>query len=396
MGGYISPLTKNINFRMKILLVGEYSRLHNSLKEGLKKLNHEVTIVAAYDGFKKYGVDLLIEKKYQKGIKKKFKNVIFKISGIDLESLYIKRQIKKLKPQLSGFDVVQFINEASFLCTAPIEKDIFDLIASWNKHVYLLSCGTDYISVNYANDEHYRYSILTPYKNGKDKTFLDAYGLKFLTSPYKTLHEHIYSKVNGVIASDLDYHLPLNNHPKYLGLIPNPVNIDTLKYKKPEIEDEIVIFHGINSHNYLKKGNDIFEEALTIVNKRFGEKIKIITVRSMPYEDYIKAFDGAHIVLDQIYAYDQGYNALEAMAKGKVVFTGAEKEWLNYYNVDEDTIAINALPNATYIAQKLEWLIKNPDKIIEISKNARHFIEVHHNYISSAKSYLKVWEENNG
>ena len=39
------------------------------------------------------------------------------------------------------------------------------------------------------------------------------------------------------------------------------------------------------------------------------------------------AFDTAHILLDQVYAYDQGYNALEAMAKGKVVFTGAEKEW---------------------------------------------------------------------
>ena len=30
---------------MKVLLVGEYSRLHNSLKEGLQKLGHEVFIV---------------------------------------------------------------------------------------------------------------------------------------------------------------------------------------------------------------------------------------------------------------------------------------------------------------------------------------------------------------
>ena len=33
------------------------------------------------------------------------------------------------------------------------------------------------------------------------------------------------------------------------------------------------------------------------------------------------------------------------MAKGKVVFTGAEKEWLDYYEASEDTIAINALPD---------------------------------------------------
>ena len=39
---------------MKILLVGEYSRLHNSLKEGLTALGHEVTIVGTGDHFKKY------------------------------------------------------------------------------------------------------------------------------------------------------------------------------------------------------------------------------------------------------------------------------------------------------------------------------------------------------
>lgn len=380
---------------MKILLVGEYSRLHNSLKEGLEKLNHDVTIVAAHDGFKKYDVDFLIKKKYQKGPKRKIKNLIYRVSGVDLESINIKNQIKKLRPQLSNYDIVQFINEAPFGCTAKIERDIFDLISGCNSNIYLLSCGTDYTSVSYANDDKFRYSILTPYKNGKDTTFLSAYGLKFLEPEFKALHNHIYKKINGVIASDLDYHIPLKNHPKYLGLIPNPINTEILKFEKPQIEDKVVIFHGINSHNYFKKGNDIFDKALEILKTKYSERVKIITVRSLPYKDYIKAYNEAHIILDQVYAYDQGYNALEAMAKGKVVFTGAEKEWLDHYNVKEDTIAINAIPNENDIAKKLEWLIKNPEKIIEISYNARQFIEEHHNYVKSAKLYLKTWKDNN-
>jgi hypothetical protein len=48
---------------MKILLVGEYSRLHNSLKEGLLKLGHEVILLGSNDGFKDYPVDLRIKKK---------------------------------------------------------------------------------------------------------------------------------------------------------------------------------------------------------------------------------------------------------------------------------------------------------------------------------------------
>ncbi|WP_299364561.1 glycosyltransferase [Winogradskyella sp.] len=380
---------------MKILLVGEYSRLHNSLKEGLVKLNHHVTIVATYDGFKKYDVDLLIEKNYQKGVLRKLKNLIFSLTGIDLESNNVKKQIQRLEPQLKDYDVVQFINEAPFGCLAKVEKDIFDLISSWNKTTFLLSCGTDYISVNFANKGNFRYSILTPYKNGKDSAQLSSYGLKFLTPKFKELHQHIYKRIKGVIASDIDYHIPLKHHPKYLGLIPNPINTELLEFKLSKIEDRIVIFHGINSNNYYKKGNDIFEEALTIIDQKYSESIKIVTVRSLPYNEYIKAYDEAHILLDQIYAYDQGYNALEAMAKGKVVFTGAEKEWLEYYNIKEDTVAINALPNATQIAQKLEWLIKNPDKIIEISKNARQFVEVHHHYVSSAKKYINIWQSGN-
>lgn len=377
---------------MKILLVGEYSRLHNSLKEGLEFLNHEVTIVATKDGFKNYDVDLSITKKYQKGLLKKIKNAIYRFTKIDLESLQIKKQIINLRPKLSGFDVVQFINEGSFGCTATIEKDIFDLISSWNTAIFLLSCGTDYISVKFAYDDHLRYSILTPYFNGKDQ-FISSYGLKFLEPEFHQLHQHIYTRISGVIASDLDYHLPLQGHSKYLGLIPNPINIEKLEFQPLTVQDKIVIFHGINSHNYYKKGNDIFEEALAIVNRKYSENIKIVTVRSLPYDEYIRTYNEAHIMLDQIYAYDQGYNALEAMAKGKVVFTGAEQEWLDYYNLKEDTVAINALPDAEKIAKKLEWLIRNPEKIIEISTNARRFVEIHHNHKRCAEQYLSTWQK---
>ncbi len=45
---------------MKILLLGEYSRLHNSLKKGLEYLGHEVTLVSTGDLFKNYPADISI------------------------------------------------------------------------------------------------------------------------------------------------------------------------------------------------------------------------------------------------------------------------------------------------------------------------------------------------
>ena len=105
----------------------------------------------------------------------------------------------------------------------------------------------------------------------------------------------------------------------------------------------------------------------------------------------IKSYNECHIFLDQVYAYDQGYNALEAMAKGKVVFTGAEKEWLEYYDLKENSVVINALPDVNYLVEKLSVLIENPEEIKNISLNARKFIENYHSCDSVATSYEHKW-----
>ena len=97
--------------------------------------------------------------------------------------------------------------------------------------------------------------------------------------------------------------------------------------------------------------------------------------------------------MDQVYAYDQGYNALEAMALGKVVFTGAEDKWLELYKLKEDRVAINALPNVSKIVEKLSWLIENPIHLENISKNARKFIMKHHDYKNIALKYISSWEK---
>ena len=48
---------------MNILLLGEYSRLHNSLKEGLVSLGHNVILAAGKDRFKNFPNDICFEPK---------------------------------------------------------------------------------------------------------------------------------------------------------------------------------------------------------------------------------------------------------------------------------------------------------------------------------------------
>jgi hypothetical protein len=61
--------------------------------------------------------------------------------------------------------------------------------------------------------------------------------------------------------------------------------------------------------------------------------VQIITTRDIPYTTHINSYNKAHILLDQTYAYDQGYN-LEAMAKGKW-FYGTEHLFMEHYKLTE-------------------------------------------------------------
>ena len=378
---------------MKVLLVGEYSRLHNSLKEGLTELGHEVILISTGDYFKDYPSDIKIKPKFINGFSKKIKVGLYLLFKIDITSLSINSQFFRNSKRLVNYDVVQLINENPFGTTPEEAEKIVLFLKANNKKLFLLSCGTDYISVKYAFDKKLRYSILNPFFEGKMSAEEINPALKYLEKGHISLHKLLYKNINGVIASDMDYHIPLLENPIYKGLVPNPVNIEKLKNNPVKIHNKIVIFHGINRSNYFRKGNDFFEAALEKIKKKYPEKVEVITVENIPYKEYIEKYNKAHIILDQCLSYDQGYNALEAMAKGKVVFTGVEKELEEFYGLT-DTVAINALPDVDYLVNTLEDLILNPEKIEIISQAARKFVEDEHNYIEIAKRYLSIWQDN--
>ena len=375
---------------MKILLVGEYSRLHNSLQEGLRALGHQVMVISTGDYFKKYPSDILLQRKFDTGLARKIKIAIYLLFKFDITSWHITRQFFKNASSLKGFDVVQLINESSFGATPRDEIKMISFLKQNNKKLFLLSCGTDYLSVQHQLSDVNPYSILSNYKEGRVSKIEFKSILKYTTPAFKKLHQYVFQNIDGVIASDFDYHMPLQGHKKYLGLIPNPINTKKLRICKVDTKRPIKIFMGINRTNYHSKGISYFEKALAIIQQKFPKKVHIEIVENLPYEQYIEKYNNAHIILDQVYAYDQGYNALEAMAKAKVVFTGAETAFMQHYKLDTP-VAINALPEVDSLVIALEKLIDNPEKITEIGLAAQDFVIQHHDYKKVAQQYLDSW-----
>lgn len=376
---------------MRILLVGEFSRLHNSLKEGLTALGHEVVIIANGDGFKNYPADLSTKAKWcETKLGNIPRQIIFRLTRFDIARIEFGIRFYFHLNKLKDFDVVQFINEAPIQTTPSLERFLLKKLIHQNKKTFLLCCGVDYLVAQHFIEKKERYSIMNPYfenpKSKKEYQFL----LDFLSKSHKKTHQLIYQNIHGVIASDIDYLLPMQGHPKFLGLTPNPINTAAIDFSELKIDDKIILFLGINRGTYFTKGITFFEKALEIVKEKMGDRIEIIIAENLPYQTYINQYNRAHIILDQVYSFDQGYNALEAMAKGKVVFTGAEIEFEKYYNLTEK-VAINALPDVDSLVKDLTHLIENPAEISTIGKRARTFIEEHHNYKNCAEDYLSKW-----
>lgn len=376
---------------MRILLVGEYSRLHNSLKEGLEALHHDVTIIGTGDNFKQFPVDYSIFPKYF--LKNKLlvfiNKALFRVFKLDLQLAEKGIRFWSFLPKLKDYDVVQLINSNAIETYPFFSKFLLKRLFNQNKKSFLLVCGEDTPIIDFLLTDKLKYSILTPYLKDNNLKSEFRFSLKYTQRNYRDLYDFVSKKVSATLVSDLDYKIPMPE----ITLIPNPINTDKIAFENLDISKRIVIFLGINKSSYIKKGTVFFEKVLAIIKEKYGAKVEIISAENIPYSKYIMLYSRAHILLDQVYGYDQGYNALEAMAKGKVVFTGAETEFMNNYNLHE-RVAINALADVDYLVNELSFLIENPEEIVAIGKRARAFIEREHQYVKIAQKYLDVWNSN--
>jgi hypothetical protein len=97
----------------------------------------------------------------------------------------------------------------------------------------------------------------------------------------------------------------------------------------------------------IKEGN-FFEKALKIIETKYEDKVK--SLRPEIFLILHHSYNKAHILLDQTYAYDQGYNALEAMARGG--FTGRN---ILRSIITNRKIAINAIADVDYLVNELSF-----------------------------------------
>lgn len=382
---------------MKILLLGEYSGVHNNLRKALIENGYEVLLLSDGDSYKSFDSDIFIKYKHIDSsntiIKKiiKIYYLILAYSGFK-GTIQIFKHIDSLR-KLKGYDVVQLINPI-FLSDfgSIVNFAVFLYLKNNNKKIFLCALGDDYFWVKLCLDRKIKYSFFNRMNIRTIGKYV--YPIRYVYGLlYPQLNKYIAKNCNAVIPGLYDYYMAYESVPNRTSIVPIIIPYLNNDQKiQGGIKEKLSIFHGWQPGKDLRKGNDIFDKAIRRLLKKYPDLISYNIVGGVKYEDYIRSFNNSDIFIDQCYSYDRGVNALIGMQAGKVVLSGFESEVKEYYGVKKAPI-INALPNEDSIYDQIEELIMKPEKVAEYKKSAKDFIKNYHNPEKILHMYFKIWNK---
>lgn len=377
---------------MKILLMGEYSNVHATLAEGLRKLGHEVTVLSNGDFWKNYPRDIDLVRKPGK------------LGGI----MYMMK-LYTIVHKLRGYDIVQLINPMFLELKAERIFPIYQYLRKHNKKVILSGFGMDYYWVSVCcKDKPLRYSDF----NIGDKLRTNTDALKerkdWLGTEKGRLNQMIAEDCDGIVTGLYEYWACYQpSFPQKTTFIPFPIkpqlitsgngnsyiHVENHQVIPLDIPKKVKLFIGINKNRSEYKGTDIMLKAAQAIAKKYPDKTELRIAESIPFAEYVKMMNGSDAILDQLYSYTPSMNPLEAMARGIICIGGGEPE--NYEIIHEDKLRpiINVLPNYESVYLQLEHLVLHPELVPLLKQQSIEYISKHHDYIKVAKRYEAFYQK---
>lgn len=362
---------------MKILLLGEYSNVHHTLAEGLRRLGHNVTVVSDGDGWKNYPRDVDLRRR----------------SLGFLDTMRYLCRLWRLMPRLRGYDVVQLINPVFLSLKAERIMPYYRQLRRHNRALFMGAFGMDYYWVKAGTDCHtFRYSDFNigsePRMNNDNRVWIHDW----LHGAKGRLNRDIAADCDGIVSGLYEYDASYRPYfPDKLCFIPFPINPDAVCPIQERNDGKVRFFIGIQRARSAYKGTDIMLRALERVARERPATCEMVKVESVPFEQYERLMDSSDVLLDQLYSYTPAMNALLGMAKGLVVVGGGEPE--NYEILGETELRpiVNVEPNEESVYQALLNLADHPEHVRELKRQSVAYIRRHHDYVKVARQYVDFW-----
>lgn len=377
---------------MKILLMGEYSNVHATLADGLRKLGHQVTVVSNGDFWKNYPRDFNMARHPGK-----------------LGGILLLLKLYTIVHKLRGYDIVQLINPMFLELKAERIFPIYRYLRRHNKKVILGGYGMDYYWVKVCcNDKPLRYSDFNMGEKLRITADAEKEKKDWLGTAKERLNRMIAEDCDGIVTGLYEYWVCYQpSFPQKTTFIPFPIkpqfitsensnsyiHVENHQVLPLDTPKKVKLFIGINKSRSEYKGTDIMLKAAQAIAKKYPDKTKLQIAENIPFVEYVKIMNGSDAILDQLYSYTPSMNPLEAMARGIICIGGGEPE--NYEIIHEDKLRpiINVLPNYESVYQELEHLVLHPELIPLLKQQSIEYINKHHDYIKVAERYEAFYQK---
>ena len=393
---------------MKILLIGEASFLHNTLKKGLVERGHRVTTMSDGNGWHDAPRDIDLRRDGRWG----------KLGG-----LRVVWQLLRHLPQLCGNDVVQIHNYQFVPLMYRWNTLLLRFLKLTNRRVVKGCFGDDpqifrrqaqgvpaysdtYWSGQLQNAELHRDRIAEVIEHGAEASWrkttrmadalvacLYEYWLDYNEPPYAAkLHyiplpmecEEMVRWCDGEMVKCVGNDALSPSHPNDSQL---PTNLTT---SPPH---PLTILIGLQPKRDFMKGAMKIAAFVEEVARRHPGKVQIKYVEGVPYDEYMHLLAEADVLVDQLYSYTPSMNSLAAMARGTVVIGGGEEEYYEF--IGEDTLRpiINVrpdVPDEENIAA-IERALFTDGTLERMAQESIQFVHKYHDYRLVAKQYEQLY-----
>lgn len=354
---------------MKILLVGEASRVHRNLKIGLLALGAECHHVTQSDSTSWREFDDTFSPAYSGILGGLARNIapFLKLSKLD------------------DYDVINFTNTI----TAVHGKYTKYLDIPWfrrkTKLMSYYALGCDEIGLIRQNEK-------LPYKPcetclaSKDTLSRDC---DLMFNPRYEKSQEITKKYFDFGAcSMIEYGHVEEIFGQNFSRIQFPVDISRIPFNPSKSRSSVNIVHTPTRRGF--KGTNTVLQAIEILKNRRND-FSFNLVEGLSYEEYVTRMAEADVVVDQIYSQSPGMNGLEMMAAGKVVLTGATVLGKSYFGFMNDSPAFDAPPDAVLLADQLDRILDRKNEFGVLAERGRSYVEMNHSLKGVAEKFLKEW-----
>lgn len=363
---------------MKILLLGEYSNVHNTLAKGLRANGHQVTVISNGDYWKNYPRDIDVARR----------------PGT-LGGLRLMLKLYMLLPRMTGYDVVQLINPVFFDLKAERLLFFYRWLRRHNKKIFLGAFGMDYYWVSTCiKQKPLRYSDFNI--GPKLRTDADALREKreWTGTAKGRLNQMIANDADGIVTGLYEYHIcyqPLFANKTCF--IPFPIEPEepAKTVAHFDIQQPVKVFIGISKNRSAYKGTDIMLNAAKAVAEKYPDKMELKIAEGIPFAQYQHMMADCDIILDQLYSYTPAMNALLAMSRGIVVVGGGEPENYAILNEKELRPIINVQPTFDSVYRALAEVALHPERIPQLKSQSIAYVRRHHDYVKVARQYEQFY-----